>query len=50
MRGRVGEMKVYVHEKGITLTGKAWEIKRKLAEYARHFETVKAWIDVTNNK
>ena len=34
-------MNIYVHEKGIILTGKAWEIREKLKEYANHFEYVK---------
>jgi hypothetical protein len=38
-------MKVYVHEKGVIMVGKAWEIRQKLIEYRKQFETVKAWID-----
>ena len=30
-------MNIYVHEKGIILTGKAWEIVQKLKEYANNF-------------
>jgi hypothetical protein len=40
-------MKVYVHEKEIIMVGKAWEIRQKLIEYRKQFETVKAWIDFT---
>jgi hypothetical protein len=40
-------MKVYVHEKGVIMIGKAWEIKQKLLEYNKQFETVKQWIDVS---
>ncbi|WP_108670924.1 Z-ring formation inhibitor MciZ [Peribacillus acanthi] len=38
-------MKIYVHEKGVTLTGKAWEIKRKLKEYGQHYEFVQQWVN-----
>lgn len=37
-------MNIYVHEKGIILTGKAWEIREKLKEYANHFEYVTDWV------
>lgn len=43
-------MKVYVHNKGVILVGKAWEIKQKLIEYQRHFEMVKDWVDVLKKK
>jgi hypothetical protein len=43
-------MKVYVHIKGIIMVGKAWEIKQKLLEYQRQFETVKEWIAYVNQK
>ncbi|MCM3766486.1 Z-ring formation inhibitor MciZ [Neobacillus niacini] len=36
-------MKVYVHEKGIVLVGKGWEVLQKLKEYNRKFETVSDW-------
>jgi hypothetical protein len=42
-------MKVYVHEKGVILVGKAWEIKQKLIEYRKQFETVKAWVNSTEH-
>jgi hypothetical protein len=41
---RYDVMKVLVHEKGVILVGKAWEIKQKLIEYQKQFETVKAWV------
>jgi hypothetical protein len=41
-------MKVYVHEKGIIMVGKQWEIRQKLIEYQKQFETVKAWLESTN--
>ncbi len=41
-------MKIYVHVQGITLAGKAWEIRRKLKEYGNKHELVKDWIDAVN--
>ncbi|MTH52265.1 Z-ring formation inhibitor MciZ [Bacillus mangrovi] len=38
-------MKIYKLEKGIILTGKAWEIRMKLKEYGKKYKTVKEWID-----
>ncbi|WP_428909002.1 Z-ring formation inhibitor MciZ [Niallia sp. Krafla_26] len=38
-------MKIYVHEKGITLTGKAWEVRQKLKEYRKSFELVSDWVE-----
>lgn len=38
-------MNIYVHEKGITLTGKAWEIRQKLNEYSKSFELVSDWVE-----
>jgi hypothetical protein len=43
-------MKVYVHEKGVIMVGKAWEIRQKLIEYRKQFETVKALIDSTKQQ
>jgi hypothetical protein len=43
-------MKVYVHEKGVIMVGKAWEIRQKLLENRKQFETVKAWIDSTKQQ
>ncbi|MFD2445932.1 Z-ring formation inhibitor MciZ [Bacillus sp. CGMCC 1.16607] len=43
-------MKVYVHEKGVVLVGKAWEIKQKLIEYRHKFVTVKDWVNDTSQK
>ncbi|PLR86064.1 Z-ring formation inhibitor MciZ [Bacillus canaveralius] len=37
-------MKLYVHEKGIVLVGKAWEIKRKLHEYGKQFTLLEEWV------
>lgn len=42
-------MKIYVHEKGVTLVGKAWEIKEKLKTYQKSYSYVKEWIDETTS-
>jgi hypothetical protein len=36
-------VKVYVHEKGIVLVGKGWEVLQKLKEYNKKFVTVSDW-------
>ncbi|WP_088102359.1 Z-ring formation inhibitor MciZ [Alkalihalobacillus urbisdiaboli] len=36
-------MKIYVHQKGIILAGKAWEIKAKLKEAMRSYHHVEDW-------
>ncbi|MCQ6273804.1 Z-ring formation inhibitor MciZ [Bacillus sp. V3B] len=41
-------MKIYVHDKGVTLSGKAWEIKQKLKEYRKDYRLVSDL--VKNNK
>ena len=38
-------MKIYVHEKGVMLSGKAWEIVQKLKQYERDFRLVSDWIE-----
>lgn len=43
-------MKVCVHGKGIILSGKAWEILRKLKEYNQEFETVLDWVQSVSKK
>ncbi|WP_338470163.1 Z-ring formation inhibitor MciZ [Niallia sp. XMNu-256] len=37
-------MNIYVHEKGVLLTGKAWEIRQKLNEYGKCYEYVADWV------
>ncbi|MGZ4161159.1 MAG: Z-ring formation inhibitor MciZ [Neobacillus sp.] len=37
-------MKVYVHEKGIILVGKGWEVLQKLKEYNKDYVTVTDWV------
>ncbi|AZU63223.1 Z-ring formation inhibitor MciZ [Neobacillus mesonae] len=43
-------MKVYVHEKGIILVGKGWEVLQKLKEYNREHATVAEWVRKTASK
>jgi len=43
-------MKIYVHEKGIMLSGKAWEIKQKLKEYGNHYSLVKDWVETIHSE
>ncbi len=38
-------MKIYVHDKGFVLVGKAWEIREKLAEYRRQYELLQDWVE-----
>ncbi|MBU8731411.1 MULTISPECIES: Z-ring formation inhibitor MciZ [Cytobacillus] len=42
-------MKVYVHKRGIILTGKAWEVREKLKQYSRQYVLVKDWVESQNN-
>ena len=41
-------MKIYVHSQGITLAGKAWEIKTILKEYGKKHELLKDWVETVN--
>lgn len=44
-------MKLCVHEKGIILVGKGWEIVQKLKEYNKENKLVSEWVqNVTKNK
>jgi hypothetical protein len=43
-------MKVYVHEKGIILVGKGWEVLQKLKEYNKDYVTVSDWVDNVKQK
>lgn len=38
-------MKIYLFPQAVTMVGKAWEIKAKLAEYSKQFETVQQWLE-----
>lgn len=37
-------MKVIVHEKGIILVGKGWEVLQKLKEYNKDYLFVSDWV------
>jgi hypothetical protein len=43
-------MKVYVHENGIILVGKGWEILQKLKEYNKQYETVTEWVQTISQQ
>ncbi|WP_010284415.1 Z-ring formation inhibitor MciZ [Bacillus timonensis] len=38
-------MKIVIGENRVTLVGKAWEIRTKLKEYRRSYQTVQEWIN-----
>lgn len=38
-------LKIYRLHNGLTLVGKPWEIREKLKEYGKRFETVQQWIE-----
>jgi hypothetical protein len=40
-------MKIYVHDKGVILTGKVWEVQRKLKEYSEYYRLLSDWIEDT---
>ncbi|MFE8702593.1 Z-ring formation inhibitor MciZ [Cytobacillus sp. FJAT-54145] len=42
-------MKIYIHSKGITMAGKAWEIRTKLQEYQQHYDLLKDWVENTQS-
>lgn len=37
-------MRIFIHEHGITFTGKAWEIRAKLKEYSKKYQLVAQWL------
>ncbi|MBY0122512.1 Z-ring formation inhibitor MciZ [Bacillus sp. S/N-304-OC-R1] len=39
-------MKIHVHERGVLLVGKAWEIRQKLKEYSKEYQLVKDWVEM----
>ncbi|MET3696196.1 uncharacterized protein DUF3936 [Bacillus oleivorans] len=43
-------MKCYVHEKGVILVGKAWQIKIMLTQYQKHYETLQEWVESATAK
>ncbi|HEU5138602.1 MAG TPA: Z-ring formation inhibitor MciZ [Bacillales bacterium] len=36
-------MKIYVKENGVTIVGKAWQIRSALRHYSKHFDTIEKW-------
>lgn len=38
-------MKIYVHNQGIILAGKAWEVRQKLKEYGKSYQLVSEWVE-----
>jgi hypothetical protein len=44
-------MKIYIHEQGITLVGKPWEILQKLKQYNKDYVLVSEWVqDISQKK
>ncbi|WP_312476025.1 Z-ring formation inhibitor MciZ [Neobacillus sp.] len=43
-------MKIVVHENGILLVGKGWEILQKLKEYNKDYISVYDWIQNVTQK
>ena len=41
-------MKIHLLPNGFIMVGKAWEIRAKLKEYNRSFETVEQWVNAHN--
>ncbi|NEU30815.1 Z-ring formation inhibitor MciZ [bacterium LRH843] len=37
-------MKIYIHEHGVLMAGKAWEINAKLKEAKKSFQSVEEWV------
>ena len=38
-------MKVFLKRNGVTLVGKAWQIKYLLKKYAQKYETLQDWVN-----
>ncbi|WP_075982210.1 Z-ring formation inhibitor MciZ [Bacillus massilinigeriensis] len=43
-------MKIYVHDKGIILVGKAWEVRQKLKENLQYYTLLKDWTKAVSCK
>lgn len=43
-------MKVYVKNNGVTLVGKAWQVRTVLKHYMKQFDTVEEWIQAVGSK
>ncbi|MGE8204407.1 Z-ring formation inhibitor MciZ [Heyndrickxia sp. NPDC080065] len=41
-------MKIYIHQKGMILCGKAWEIRETLKFYSKKYKYVNDWIKGTD--
>lgn len=42
-------MKIYVKENGVTIVGKAWQVKAALKHYGRSFKTIDDWTRSVSN-
>jgi hypothetical protein len=38
-------MKIFVHDHGVIIFGKAWEIREKLKEYGKHYQFLSDWVE-----
>ena len=38
-------MKIFVHDHGVIISGKAWEIREKLKEYGKHYQFLSEWVE-----
>ena len=38
-------MKIFVHDHGVIISGKAWEIREKLKEYGNHYQFLSDWVE-----
>ncbi|MFC0473378.1 Z-ring formation inhibitor MciZ [Halalkalibacter kiskunsagensis] len=38
-------MKIYIHQQGVIMAGKAWEIQAKLKQMRASFHTLEEWVD-----
>ncbi|WP_074432755.1 Z-ring formation inhibitor MciZ [Neobacillus jeddahensis] len=43
-------MKVSVHDKGIILVGKGWEVVQKLKEFHKEYKTIAEWVQHVSPK
>ena len=39
------EMKIFVHDHGVIIFGKAWEIREKLKVYRKHYQFLSEWVE-----
>ncbi|ARK29486.1 hypothetical protein BkAM31D_06235 [Halalkalibacter krulwichiae] len=42
-------MKIYVHNQGVIMAGKAWEIKAKLKQAQKSYHLVEDWVHAVQN-